>query len=726
MSISCFIASGCAIATTHLYRCVHFQEQLQALGHEARVAQWFEEAKIDAAAALRCDVIFLYRLPMSGPLRAVTERGRELGKPVIFDTDDLIFEPSWVSEHRAVRALTPSDQIQYAEGVQRYLETLQACDATVTATPLLAELARLRAKPAYVHRNSLGHDMLAHANELHRKRQRRPDRGEIVIGYGSGTATHDVDFEEATAALVSVLERFPHVQLWIGGPLKISPLLEAFGARVRRFPLTGWRDWFELLSRIDIALAPLEAENIFCRAKSEIKFVEAGALGVPLVASRIDPFRDAISDGEDGLLAASESDWMRALSSLIEQPEQRRFIGERAREIVLRRHSPAARTRDLRFLLPQLAPALFPPAPAGRATLVRQIRRLLARPRKKERLTINWLVPEPSPGAGGDVGIFRIIRYLAEFGHDCQVYVVTYEAMTDFSTEQIRENIREHFGETPAQYHRWRGDLGNADCTFATFWPTVENLTGLLKGGRRYYLVQDFEPSFYPDDPLHYQRAENTYRAGLHCVTLGPWLAKMLRERYGATADHFDFAVDAQLYRPRLVERRPGGRVCFYARPATPRRAYELGLAAFQSVKKQLPEVEIVFFGASELTPLPSFPFVDRGKLSQGELAKLFSGCDLGVVFSLTNPSFVPLEMMACGCAVLELQSERWEGTLTHGRDAWLVQPTPDAVAKGIVELLRNSALGEALAAHGSERARSMSWHDSARQIEKMLLRNST
>ncbi len=108
---------------------------------------------------------------------------------------------------------------------------------------------------------------------------------------------------------------------------------------------------------MDIALAPLEMGNLFCRAKSEIKFVEAGSLGIPFVASRIDPFMDAITEGEDGLLAGNEAEWTEALSSLDRaagsSPANRRT---RAREIVLQRHSPAARTRDLQFLLPQLAP----------------------------------------------------------------------------------------------------------------------------------------------------------------------------------------------------------------------------------------------------------------------------------------------------------------------------------------------------------------------------------
>ncbi len=167
------------------------------------------EAAIDPEAALRHDVIFLYRLPMSGPLGHLIERARELGKPVIFDTDDLIFEPELIGQHRAVQNLSPADQVQHTEGVRRYLETLQACETIVTPTPFLTEFARRRGKIAYVHRNALGRDMLAQADALYAQRKKRPARAEIVIGYGSGTATHEVDFAECSAALLEVLARFP-------------------------------------------------------------------------------------------------------------------------------------------------------------------------------------------------------------------------------------------------------------------------------------------------------------------------------------------------------------------------------------------------------------------------------------------------------------------------------------------------------------------------------------
>lgn len=342
-----FIASGCPIATTTLYRCLHLREQLEILGYAARVVEWFTEAAIEPEAALACDVIVLYRLGMCSSLRGLIEKAKSLSKTVIFDTDDLIFEPELTKWHRGVARLSPDDQVQHQKGVESYLETLLACDATMTATPLLAEFALKSGRPAFVHRNALGKDMLACAEQL---RSAPRSEGRIVIGYGSGTPTHDVDFEAAAPALARILERYPEVELWIAGPLEHQDL----GERVRRFPLTDWRGWFELMAQMDIVLAPLEEGNVFCRAKSEIKFIEAGALGLPVVASRIDPFEQVIAEGEDGLLASTPEEWEEALSRLIERPDLRQEIGEAARRKVMESYSPAVRARELAELMPVL------------------------------------------------------------------------------------------------------------------------------------------------------------------------------------------------------------------------------------------------------------------------------------------------------------------------------------------------------------------------------------
>ena len=387
-----------------------------------------------------------------------------------------------------------------------------------------------------------------------------------MLGYGSGTPTHDVDFAEAAPAVLDILTRYPHAELWVAGPMQLPDELNSFGARVRRFPLLAWRDWFELAAQIDINLAPLEMDNVFCRAKSEIKFVEAAALGVPTVASQIDPFAAAISHGENGFLAADPAQWLEYLDCLAADAALRRRVGEAARSSVLERYSPQARAADLALLLPQLLNTsaeinMDTSKPSVTATELRKATidgamaidtsatdvaatgvtaggaaadSAAAAGEGFAPLTIHWLVSEPIAGSGGHAGIFRMIRHLVDFGHVCHVHIVPIHFMHRYSPAQIEHWVNEQFIPTGAIYHQWSGQIGPADATVATFWRTVPLLLQLPMPGRRYYFVQDFEPYFYPVG-TEYIQAENSYRQGLHCLTLGPWLAKLMRERVRRT-----------------------------------------------------------------------------------------------------------------------------------------------------------------------------------------------
>ena len=746
------IAAGCPHATVTQYRCVHLQEQLEAGGAQVDLRDWTDSAALDGEQPLPYDVLVLQRVAMSAPLRRLIERVRGAGGRVLFDTDDLVFEPELAHWHRGVANLPAGEQAIYVDGVRRYRTTLDAADAVLAASPLLAELAGRHGMPAFVHRNALGTEMMALATQLYNQRATRPGNGPVVIGYGSGTATHDVDFDQAVPALVDIMTDYPEVELWLAGPLALPPSLSSIGTRVRRFPLLDWRRWFELLAQVDINLAPLEPGNVFCRAKSEIKFVEAAALGVPTVASAIDPFEQAMTDGVDGFLAGDAPAWLAALRRLVQDAPLRQEIGAAAQRTAEARYSPAARAGDLAALLPRL---LAPPAPTapGMATAQQNGSPVISRAATHSNdtmqsqetvsavgllerisdhapaaadtpLTINWLVHEPFPGSGGHTGIFRMIQHLTEFGHRCHVHILPVHFMHTYTPARIQAYIDQHFMPTGAIYHRWDGTVSPADATIATYWMTVPELQKLDGTGKRYYLVQDFEPFFYPMGS-EYVLAENTYRAGLHCLTLGRWLAKFLYERYGAAADPFDFAVDTTIYYPRSVPPADHPRVAFYARPSTPRRGYELGMAALARLKAVRPDVEIMLYGAEKLNPEPPFPYTNLGILNPWELATLFSSCDVGVVFSLTNPSFVPLEMMACRCAVVDLHSERVEGLLEDGVNCRLAEPTPELIADAVLDLLWDRPKRQAIVERAYEQVRTHSWRHSAQQIEDVLLHHA-
>ena len=95
------------------------------------------------------------------------------------------------------------------------------------------------------------------------------------------------------------------VRLRLGGHLGAHPALAPWQARIQRVPFVPWHELFAVLAGVDVQLAPLRLDDAFSDAKSEVKYLEAGALGVPTVASPTAAFRRVIVEGRNGLLAAS-------------------------------------------------------------------------------------------------------------------------------------------------------------------------------------------------------------------------------------------------------------------------------------------------------------------------------------------------------------------------------------------------------------------------------------
>ena len=103
----------------------------------------------------------------------------------------------------------------------------------------------------------------------------------------------------------------------------------------KRFtPTCDYDTYLRLLGGSEIAFMPL-SDTPFNRAKSDLKFIEAGACRVAALASPI-AYTGTIEDGRSGLLF-TDADSLRAkLIQLVAMPELARALGEAAREYVIR------------------------------------------------------------------------------------------------------------------------------------------------------------------------------------------------------------------------------------------------------------------------------------------------------------------------------------------------------------------------------------------------------
>ena len=90
--------------------------------------------------------------------------------------------------------------------------------------------------------------------------------------------------------------------------------------------------YLQTLRSADISLLPLH-DNLFNRAKSDLKFIESAGHGVAVLASPT-VYRETVKDGETGFLYNSPSEFRDRFTLLIENRERRRGMANAAYEYV--------------------------------------------------------------------------------------------------------------------------------------------------------------------------------------------------------------------------------------------------------------------------------------------------------------------------------------------------------------------------------------------------------
>jgi len=329
------------------------------------------------------------------------------------------------------------------------------------------------------------------------------------------------------------------------------------------------------------------------------------------------------------------------------------------------------------------------------------------------------VIPAFRRGSGGHDTIAHLVRGLEGAGHHCSLWLADDEGRhATESAADVERSFYDFFGPTRARLHAGFGQWQGAQVVLATGWQTVYHVLGLSGAAARAYLVQDHEPEFYPTSAEAVWAADS-YRQGLHAIAASPWLAALLHERYGARASSFDLGVEHRTYRPGSEARRDD-RVLFYARAVTGRRAVPLGLLALSELHARRPEVEIALFGESRALRTP-FAHIDLGVLDTPALARAYRGATVGLGLSMTNPSRVPTEMLACGLPCVDLASPSMLACFGTDGPIALADFDPLALADVLQRLLDDPAERASRARAGQAVVASRTWEAAARQVETGL-----
>ncbi|MBU2839939.1 glycosyltransferase [Acidithiobacillus thiooxidans] len=280
------------------------------------------------------DFLVVCRSRYSLELDCLIRRFQSQRKKVFFDIDDLVFNINCINvlldtldfDLRSTQTLD-----EWFAYVGRIGKTMMMCDGVITTNSFLAEqIIEYSKLPVAVIPNFLNRAQQQFSSEITSAKNRGDftSDGRRSIGYFSGSPSHKLDFKIVVPALCSLLNEDDSIDLVIAGYIDPDISLLQFSNRIKYFPFRDYINLQKLIASVDINLVPLQ-DNVFTNCKSDLKYFEAGIVGVPSVASPVFSYRSSICHEKNGYLALSYQ-WEKTIRNALDNSTSSSEIAEQA------------------------------------------------------------------------------------------------------------------------------------------------------------------------------------------------------------------------------------------------------------------------------------------------------------------------------------------------------------------------------------------------------------
>ena len=489
--------NGCSLPHPARYRVTHQREQLLASNITSNEV-YYTDLTLDLVRNYR--VFIFYRCPFTEMIGKFIHLAKTLHKTIIFDIDDLVIDTKYTNMISYVQNMPINDKKVYENGVNLIGKTLQKCDIAITTTERLATELSKYVKRVYINRNVASEQMIKYSEKaFNNKTLSKADKQkEIILGYFSGSITHNDDFEFLIDVLVELFEKYSFLKLKVVGELDLPTQLKKYKDRIIASPFVDWTKLPELIASVDINLSPL-VNNIFNEAKSENKWVEAALVRVPTVASNVGAFSQKIMNNLTGILCDTKEEWKNALEKLILNSEYRKLIGLNAYNYVIKKCTTIYTAYNLFKIIKQ-----------------------------EMQKNIFFVLPNLQISGGITVAL-KHAEILQEFGYD--VTILHYG-------KENNKWIKKHKKAIPVLNANSVSILGSIDKAVATLWSTTHFLNFYPNIKEHYYLVQGFETDFCKAGEFTRFSINQSYYPciQMNFITVSKWCQKWLYEDYGHTA----------------------------------------------------------------------------------------------------------------------------------------------------------------------------------------------
>jgi glycosyltransferase involved in cell wall biosynthesis len=322
-------------ATTFRYRVLNPIQTLAACPELGISAAWFDHNDlalhgdfVDAATA-----IVICRTRYNDRVGNMIARARARNIPILFDCDDLVFDPDRVHLILDSLGIDKVNELVWDDwfaSSSRFGTTLRLCDGLITTNAYLGDRAkefdrrlRIEVMPNYLNREQ--QELSERLFEIKRQSQwARDDR--IHIGYFSGSSTHVRDFAVVAPALCRLLARDQRIVLRVVGTLELGKEFTAYQHKIEKYSVQDFLNLQRVIAETEINVAPLEY-NTFTNCKSNLKFFEAAICGTLTLATPTYAFRNSILHRQTGLLVPAHA-WDEALAEALSIVENKTYYAK--------------------------------------------------------------------------------------------------------------------------------------------------------------------------------------------------------------------------------------------------------------------------------------------------------------------------------------------------------------------------------------------------------------
>lgn len=297
--------------------------------------------EIQAQAVTEADIVVFHR-PNDERSLEIAQKLRQSGKKIVFENDDTYKQ---LNDEQI-------NQLGLAKVDKATDEFIKKADLVTCTTEFLAEEYRKSNSNVVVLPNCVDPEDWPEEDEILRN-----DGPKVRIGMVGSVAIAN-DFANFKHVIENLVHRDDVQLVLFGLPSKTQHDVKTQSYYHNEYeyweslpniewqPFVSIADYAETLNnlKLDIMVIP-RRDEYFNRCKSNIKFLEASMLEIPVIAQGFNDNKSPYQvDSEDSAymkIIVDNNNWMPVLDEMIKSKEERRAIGKSARKYVLNKYSIA-------------------------------------------------------------------------------------------------------------------------------------------------------------------------------------------------------------------------------------------------------------------------------------------------------------------------------------------------------------------------------------------------